>query len=414
MRRALVLSLGILAGCELPPLSLRFALTGGDSQQCYSDTGNQTTSCSDITMLCDAVLSIRIVPPNDPAVPYISVCRPLTGGQRKLCSIAGIDLPAPTVPIPEQVLEVQMAVFPSSMVSTDPTSGELVCPRVEFAANGLPVLSPPVCEDPDPARCPQVPAVGGRAFYTPGDSETVVDLGCSDLSQLTDDLTCTGVQRISVTASVNDFDDLVSPVTRTLADRLNISIGEPELLGDIYILTPGNSSELAPSTGSVPSWAAELTDLEFESTACLQVLEDGAQTTTALTCRNVASATNRIDMSGVYLNKDTLGQILGALGKTSFPDQGLVVGIVIDEFLKPLANKTVTPSCSDCSIQYLSASRTSLVPSVTSSAGIFISQDAPFGTTFSIPSAVPVAVLGGLVDGKVTIVVIQDKVPIGN
>ncbi len=398
---------GGLAGCELPPLALRFSITDNASQQCTGDTGNVTTSCEDITMLCPAVVSIRVVPPNDPTVPYISVCRPLIGAQRTLCSIAGVDLPAPTVPIPEQVLEVQMAVFPASAVPTDPETDELVCPRVEFAANGLPVTAMPDCGPLDPTSCPKVPAVGGRTFYHPGDSETVVELGCSDFPQLTDML-CTGGRRIHVTATVNDFDDLVSIVDVQLADRLAVEVGEPRPASNTYLLDV--TEELVRGASATPSWSAELTDVTFGQYVCLKVLEDGAQTTSTLTCR-ADDDRDTIDMNGIYLSKTTLNQILAALSRTVFPDEGLVVGIVLDEFSNPVPNVAV--SCGGCSMQYLNANRTGLVTNATTASGIFVSTDAPFGTGFSIPSTALRPELGGLVEGKVTIVVIRDKLPIG-
>lgn len=410
MTRALAV-LALLAGCDLPPLSLRFAITDGESQTCTGDTGNLTTSCQDITMLCDAVLSIRIVPPNDPSVPYVSVCKPLTGAQHKLCAIAGIDLPDPAVPIPEQVLEVQMAVFPASAVSTDPETGELICPPVEYAANGLPIQALPVCDDLDPTSCPQVPAIGGRTFYHPGDVETVVDLGCTDLRKLQDELTCEGIQRINVTASVNDFDDVVSSVIRSVADRLTVEVGEPKPATPTYVLNPTDSRELVRTESTTPSWSVELTDLMLKDNVCLQVLEDGAQSTSTLTCRAYDDS-DAVDLAGIYLSKTTLNQILTAIGKAgAFPDEGLVVGVVIDEFFAPLPNVAV--SCGGCSIQYLNADKTGTVPNATSTSGIFVSDKAQFGTGFTIPSTVLRPVLGGQVEGKVTIVIIQDKLPIG-
>jgi hypothetical protein len=409
MKRALLV-LVVVAGCELPPLSLRFSITDNKSQQCTGDTGQVTTSCEDITMSCDAVLSVRIVPPNDPTVPYISICRPLIGAKNTLCSIAGIDLPAPTVPIPEQVLEVQMAVFPRSAASIDPATGDLVCPRVEFAANGLPVTAVPVCDEQDPTSCPRMPAVGGRAFYHPGDEETVVELGCSDLPQLIDEVRCEGIKRVQVTAAVNDFDDLVSSVDKPLADRLTVDVGEPTPLGDAYVLDLDDTRELVRSSSPTPAWSRELTDFTFGDYVCLQVLEDGAQSTSALTCKADDDG-DKIDMAGIYLSKTTLNQILAALSLTSFPDAGLVVGVVVDEFSNPLPNVAV--SCGGCDIKYLNANRSGLVPSATSMSGIFVSTNAPFGTGFSIPSTALSPVLGGLVERKVTIVVIRDTIPIG-
>ena len=412
MRRlAVAFALAGFAACSNPPFALRFRLTDGDAQQCVGDGGTVTTSCQDVTMLCDAYLSVRIVSPNDPEAPYISVCKPLTGAQHKLCAIAGIDLPQPVVAVPEQTLEVQMAIFPKSAIHPDPVTGEPVCPRVQFASNGLPMPVLPICDDPDPFACTSVPAVGGRTYYHPGDAETVVDLGCTNLDELTDPEVCTGMRSTTVTASVNDFDDPVSSVDKTVADRLNVSVGEPTPLADTYVLTPADSTELARSTSSSPTWSGELST-DLLSYACLEVLEDGAQTTTALTCAKRGTE-SKIDLAGFYLKKTTLAQILTAVGMTQFPsDGGLVVGMVVDESSNPLAGQPVF--CEGCTIQYLNVTRTGVVPGMTSASGVFVSTDAPFGTTFTLPQspgqpAVGHEKIGGIVEGKVTIVVLQYK-----
>jgi hypothetical protein len=300
-----------------------------------------------------------------------------------------------------------MAVFPKSLVPMDPDTGDLICPRVEFAADGLPVTSVPVCTDMDPTSCAKVPAVGGRAFYHPGDSQTVVSLGCSDLQQLQSQ--CDNASHLDVTATVNDFDDLAS-VTSALADRLTVDIGEPKPVNPTYVLNPIDTHELLRSSDSPPAWSVQLTNIMFGNYECLQVLEDGAQTTSTLSCRADDDKTT-IDMAGVYLSKTSLNQILTALGLSAFPDQGLVIGMVVDEFYSPLANVAV--SCGGCKVQYLNDTRTGTVNGATSKSGVFVSDNATFGTGFAIPSTVLRPVLGGLVEGKITIVVIQDKIPIG-
>ena len=50
----------------------------------------------------------------------------------------------------------------------------------------------------------------------------------------------------------------------------------------------------------------------------------------------------------------------------------------------------------------------------TTSTGMFVSENAAFGTGFSIPSTALRPVLGGKVEEKVTIVIIQDKVSVGD
>lgn len=408
MIRALATLAVLAAACSDPQLSLRFRLTAGDAQQCFGDDGDVTTSCQDVTMLCQAYLSIRVLPPDDPEAPFISVCRPLTGAQGKLCAIAGIDLPQPAMPIVEQTLEVQMAIFPASEIKPDPVTGEPVCPRVQYGANGLPMPVLPVCDDVDLFACPRVPAVGGRTFYNPGDDTTIVDLGCTNLAEITDPQVCIGVDIVRVSATVNNFDDLVSSVDKTVADRLNVSVGEPTPLADTFVLTPMDSRELMRSTSSSPSWSSVLTDLDLVSIACLEVLEDGAQTTATLTCNDEVATRSMFDLPGFYLKRASLTEILEAIGYIrGFPEEGgLVVGMVVDRNSSPLAGQQVT--CDGCTIQYLDDTRSGVVTGATSTSGVFVTQDAPFGTVFSLPmSPRPFDAVGGVVEGKVTIVILR-------
>jgi hypothetical protein len=60
-----------------------------------------------------------------------------------------------------------------------------------------------------------------------------------------------------------------------------------------------------------------------------------------------------------------------------------------------------------CTIRYLSADKQSFTTGETTSNGIWVSEDAPYGTTFSRMGQV-VPTFGGLVDNKVTTVVLQD------
>lgn len=406
----------LVAACDIPPLTLKFTLTDGDAQQCFSDTGNQTTQCDDITMLCKAVLSVRIVPPAHPEQAYISVCKPLVGARNKLCSIAGVDLPAPAMPITEQVLEVQMAVFQSDQLDRD-ADGNPICPRIDFASNNLPEFV--ACSDPD-GVCPARPAVGGRAYYYPGDEETVVKLGCTELELLTAP-TCKGTSSIDVTATVNDF-DTGALVGSSIADRLSVSIGEPKL-NDMNAWALTGTLPLAPQTLAPPVWYSNLTSFDPVSTYCLEVSEDVAQATRTLTCRQVMTKPiTRIDITGVRLAQPTLAGILTALGASTFPPEGLVVGVVLNEFNAPVAGATVTPStngvpCTLCDVKYLSADRSTFTSSSTSSNGIWVSTKSPFLTTFTAqlpqqpnPTA---TVLGGIVDGKVTVVVLQQSTSVG-
>ena len=409
MKRAVVLA--ALAACANPPLALRFAPTDGDSQVCIADTGVPATDCSQITMACKPVISIRITPPNDPTVPYISVCQRLVGAQDKLCSIAGVTLPDPIVPIPEQILEVQMAIFPEDELAHD-ANNDPICPITKFGSNNLPIDVQETCEEEDPTLCPKVPAIGGRTYYYPGDSETTVKLGCTFLEKL-QAKACEANSAIPVSAVVTDFDSL-QPVTSNLASRLTVSIGEPHPSGDAFVLNTADLDELMLASTSPPTWADTVPP--FVAYQCLDVREDAAQTTATVTCEPAPQpAPARIDINGLRLSKATLDKILFAIGKPSFPTKGLVVGIVIDTLGAPKSGVTVSTSAGG--VQYLSSDLQSidLGGMGTTSSGVFVSQDAPFGTRFDAQASALTAdpSYGGLIEDKVTIVVIQLRPTVG-
>ena len=395
MRAALLAVVVAAAACNNPPLKLVYQVADGASQSCGG------SSCSDVKMECDAVLSIRVVDPSRPTVPYISVCEPLARNRNHdLCTLASVDLPTDTE-LPKQTLEVQVLVWPRSEV-IDPATGEIDCTQTAIrfdATNGFPIDQIPT------------PALGGHAYFHPGDEQTVVTLGCTDLDALNDPV-CIGASTVAVTATVDDFDTHVS-VSGTvsgipgLADRLNVSVGEPRLnpTGTSYVLNPADARGLdllVPNP--TPTWGANV-DLMFQQHICLEVLEDGPQATTAVACDPVE--TPPFDIRGIRLSKATLQQVLTTLGMTTFPDQGMTIGIVLDDLDNPSAGSVVTPTSG--TIQYLSADRMALVSGTTSASGVFVSVDAPFGTDFTAvgPLGQTVKKPGGLIDGKVTVVVLQ-------
>jgi hypothetical protein len=406
--RVLAIALSGIAACNNPPLSVGFRLTRGEAQQCTADTGGVATSCQDVTVECPQYVSVRVLDPDDPDAPYVSVCQPLTDRVRgDLCEIAGIPLPQPAMPIVEQTLEVQIAIFPTSMIVRDAITDEPVCPRVEFSADGLPMAALPSCED-DTVSCPKVPAVGGRAFYHPGDEQTVVDLGCTDFDKLK---ICEGRTVITVTATVADFDNLVASVDKQVADRLSVGVGQPEPFGDTHELFGTKVKSLTPVVmSSTPSWSVMLDDPMFSS-ACITIREDDADAVTSLTCRRLPQPNTSFNMEGVLLTTEALSTILGALGLSNFPVKGgLVVGIVLDENYNPLPGKQVSCVQGGCTIQYLSDDRTTVVTGGTSTSGVFVSRDAAFGTDFTLEATTGAEpVLGGVVEDRVTIVVLQDR-----
>lgn len=413
---ALALAL-VVAACSDPTLTLRFRVTSSPEAACLDTANRQVTSCSDVTMACRAAVSIRVFDPSDPASPYITVCQELT--TQNLCSIAAVDLPQPANRVNAQTLEIEMVVYPIARLSTDTTTGQLICPSdVTFDALGFPEASIEPCSASN-GTCAPTPAIGGVAFYHPGDAETIVDLGCVDLAQL-HDISCTGGVAVAVRSSVEDFDTGVS-VSSTLADQLTVQIGEPKPItsstGDTYYQL--NSVDLVPLTRvtgqTTPGWDGTLT--RELANLCTIVLEDAPGSTTSARCKAIPDTTYQvanptIDTSGTRLSKHTLDGILTALGMTQVPTAGLVIGVILDANGNPVPNLQITPSLG--SVVYLTADRTGLATR-TSSNGIFMSQDAPFGATFNASSSGGLSAtgLGGLIEGRITVIVLQFEMPAG-
>ncbi len=401
MKRAIWLV--VLAACgDPPPLTLKYTLTTNSEQLCMAGSA-VARDCSEVAMACPAVLSVRILSPSDPTVPFVSVCEPIVQGRPDLCSIDTIDLPAPAMRITSQTLEVQVAVYADADLPRDPTDMTLPscepATSIEFTPAGLVQNAAPS------------PAIAGRAFYHPGDATTVVALGCVDEAAV--QTKCLGANSVTVHATVTDFDTEVF-VPSSLADQLSVLFGEPQpvTVGATtqYALSPADTHELSRNpTGTTPTWSATI-DEKLVQWACLEVLEDVAQATPSVVCRSVTAGQQQVDINGIRLAKSTLDQILAALHDTSFPPEGQVVGIVLDSLGNPVANATVMTD--DTMVPppiYLSANRLSLQAGQTSTNGIFMST-AKFGSTFTARGLSVSQITtgyGGLVEGKVTIVVLQ-------
>ncbi len=388
-----------LAACDTPDLTIVYRIADGTTGPTCG-----TESCAEVPMQCASVLHLRILRPSDPNAPFVSICEDVAPDKTKdLCAIGRIELPQRD--LPRETLEVQVTVWPRAMVVDDET-GELDCGKLplEFDATfGFPVSGP------------ISPAFGGRAFYHPGDEETVVTLGCVDVASVNAP-SCFGQQAIQVTSTVGDFENLPFSVSSTIGDRLAVSIGEPRPFDDGtrtgHVLNAANVAALARTViGPTPAWGGGA-DLELQSSACIQVLEDGAQATSSLRCKTVLPGDAVLDLPGVRFPRSTLEQILDAMSLAVFPEGGLTVGIVLDAVGSPISGAVVDSTGG--TIEYINATRDGLVPNQTSTSGIFVSRDAPYGTTFSTFAIdQTVTAIGGIVDGRVTVVILQSDTPIG-
>jgi hypothetical protein len=398
-RRAALVAVA-LGACGTPTPQIQLALSSGDSQTCPDD-------CKKIPLPCDAVMSIRIVDPDapgDPAHRHLDQCERVPPDRKAdVCSLNAINLDLQ--PLPVKDLEVQIAVFPGASVPVDPETGDLICPDVRYSsASGFPV------------EYDQVPALGGTTYYHPGDQTVNVVLGCTDLSAMNAGDACNNPATGALTAGVDDFDTRV-PVTvgpGGIADHLFVSVGEPHSFDGGFVLNPADAIALHLDDSGGAIWTAASSQA-FLKYACVEVLEDVPQAVATLRCSQAAMPLPRL--SGMRINKTKLQSLLASIGLSSeFPTEGLTIGMVVDQQANGVENYIVSalPSSgggAGGTVTYMATSDDGTPTNMTSKTGIFISRDAPFGTIFSArgqTASAPVMApaVGGLVAGKVTIVVI--------
>lgn len=373
-------------GCsDPPPLTIRYRPASGPTQTCA------TQLCEDVKVTCDAVLSLRIIDPTQPNQPLVSVCERVNS-PKDLCAIERVSLP-PNVLLPARRLAVQVAVFNADDI---PSVDEvLTCPDLPFDGNHF------------AAPSPYKPALAGMAYYSPGDAETVVELGCANLGVVNTPV-CSNEGLVRITSSLADFDS-GQPVTGVVADRMELRVGEPRsrLIDNQlqFYFAPESTKPLARVPDTIqPSWLSEVS-LYFTDAACVEAHEDTAQATATIACKAAAPDDAELDLPAVRLSRETLEDVLRAHAPSKpFPAEGLVIGKVVDRAGRPV--KDVTVRVSDLSpVFYLSAARDQLVEGATSDNGVFVSFDAGFRSSWSAPGTTDG--YGGRVQNRVTIVILQ-------
>ena len=393
--------LGLLA-CSTPTPAIAIALAGPPDQACPA------TNCDDVAMPCSTVMSIRIIDPVDGTIHLDQCTTVIPNGGGNMCALARVNLAS--TPLPVRDLEVQIAVFPATEVTSDPGTSDLVCPKVTFAATGYPVAQAPA------------PALGGRGFYHPGDELVHVTLGCTDLAAIKD--SCEPDTRVTVTATIDEFETrLPVSASSTTAAQLRVSVGEPHASGTEFVLNPADIRDLAfdadSSSGGVPAtWTNDIDNLVLNKYACIEVLDEDAQSPGTLSCRPATVAT-QLNLTGTLLTAATVNKVLALLSTDvapKLPAEGLTIGMVVDQSMTPASGYVVTSSGGSGSlgalgtVSYLTDG--GLGGSATADSGIFVSRDAPFGTQFSIsgPGRPTVVGTGGLVHGKITVVILAAPV----
>jgi len=383
--------------CSTPTPRIMLDLAGPPTQACPAD-------CAMITLPCDPVMSVRIVQPGadpgDTKARYLDECVPvLPDMQNTSCALASVSLDS--TPIPVRDLAVQIAVFPGA-VARDPKTGALTCPPVYYDDMGFPI------------QLPSAPALGRQVFYHPGDATVDVKLGCTDVPKMQAGDACRNPEVGAATATVLGFDSQVPvPVGPDGTDDLFVWSGEPRNLDRSSVLQPPDVVPMQLDDSGTVHWTAERAQ-SFQLYACVEVLEDITQTAATLHCSSALKSVG--ELTGYWMRRDTLQSILdtaaaaAVLGDPVVPDIGLTIGVVIDGSALGVAGVQVTASDPRAHITYLS--KTGVGNQATFATGIFVSTDAPFGTTFSASARGTTRhEIGGLVAGKATIVVLTMDPP---
>jgi hypothetical protein len=391
-----------VCACSTPTPQIVLGLAAPPA--CPMAPGGGPLTCEMVPLPCDAVMSIRIVDPGaDPADPdsrQLDQCVPvLRGPGSTICSLNSVSLESK--PIPVRDLAVQIAVFPGSAVPVDASTGKLMCPNVAYSsATGFPIEQA------------SAPALGRQVFYHPGDTTVDIKLGCTDLSAAQAGESCHDPAAGAATATVLDFDNQVPvPVGQgQVANDLFVWAGSPLSFEGSYVLRPADLVRMNLDGNGTAHWTAEVAQT-FDRYACVQVLENRSQSAVLLHCTAAADAAD--ELTGYWIRRETLDPILKAAalvlgGPGGLPDHGLTIGLVVDAAsgigVKNIAVRISGPG----HITYLSAGG-AFGRDATFDNGVFVSDDAPFGTMFSAPGAR--TAIGGLVEGKVTIVVLPMGAP---
>jgi hypothetical protein len=387
LRRAgIVLALLAACGGDGDSVGLHLSWRTSGSMPCPAAT------CASMELLCDATVSVRIIDAEDPTRIYVDRCLPLDAAG-DLCGLGA--LPIGGDQLPTTAVRVQVSIWPRDAVGDQ-------CPaNVSYDLQGLPQL------------LGNTPAIGGEQLTRLGDRDVDLALACPNIDALASEV-CLAGRPVRVTAGVDDFAQGRS-VDRATAAYLILSAGEPAETpiegGTQWELVPTALSQLVPDTGGRgdPAWTGVL-DPAVEDVICLEVLHRTEGTPTA-TCRTMPSAVRSLDLSGGYVSPALRGRVLTALGLPALPPEGLVVGRVVDRNGAPVPGVSVSAAPAATAV-YISddGARIDATITETSASGLFVSDDAGPGTTWSVggssPAPVPASppAIGGRIRGHLTVV----------
>ncbi len=402
-RRVLLIAplLGLCGACQSDPPTQAAIRIRLDTESI--DSGCMSSVCEDYSMTCGAMVMLRITDPKTGEVLLRDNVEPLSlclqaPSSEDLCGIKTMDMRL--FGIPAKNVRVEVALFNPD----DKIAGQ--CP----SPNGFELfdrLGRPQTNSKLPL------AFAGSANFQAGeDSEVVVPLFCPNPEVLSVD-TCTANLPTDVRAVVTDIDSMQT-LRKEQAPTITVEVGEarsvPDNLGTSdFVLEAADTEALALNNlGAVPVFEDSI-GKRFGDLVCSTTLEGVPQATVSARCEQVPFQAPDLELQPILIHKELVDAALLALGETSFPDAGIVIGRVVDESFSPSAGVAVTPDSG--SVLYLDDDLAASPLGLTSNSAYFVATDVPFGSTWTAShfdgrrqSGTPRA---GLIEGKVSTLIIR-------
>jgi hypothetical protein len=409
-----------LTGCnggaeDLLPFEINFSFDISPIGGCAS------SQCTSYGMACDTVVQVRITDAQTGDV-IDTLCDQVVGDNA--CNLFAVNGGGSFLSLPPRMVRIQVAAWRREVLANDSAlsvgcipddEGEdFCCPADDiFDLQGVPLST----------FSPQ-PAFGGAAYFdiTSDNSSVTIPLACPDPEQLNDPAECQLPDAL-VTAIVDDMENLVDRLTEEQARALfDISATEPRPQSDgdgntFFVIQAGDKVPLAlkEPIEATPSFQA-FSSRRFGNVACVTILESGGGAETLSTCQNVVQPDPMVlSLFGHFLERDAVDQIKLALGLPALPDDGLIIGRVVDHEGAALAGVRVDSVLVDADVQYLNSDRTAPIGVETSSSAFFVSTDAPFNTQWTAlhndGRREDGEYRAGLIEGNVTLLLIQMEPP---
>lgn len=396
-----VVGLGALAGCDdSVRFRLRLEWQRGGAQACPTTTDGRY-SCTALPLSCDVRVRVRIINTSD-GQPHYSECFTIQNNA-DACLLA--DLPISPQPVPNEMVRVQVIVWTveelvRSGIDLTGTDG---CPATTEFAAGFPKL---VGNPTEPENVP-VPALGGETYFAVGDSPVAtVTLGCARWDTL--DAPSCQASAIPLEATIRDPRTFGS-VLRMQASDMEVRFGEPVANGDGTYRVDLGPSFFTPALSYTPSgtllWQGTLTDPPT-GRRCLRVAAQGVAAPT-IACFEVPVG-SPVRADGFLVGRVMLRDLLDLRMLSDLPEEGMVLGVVIDAAGQPVRGAVV--STTGATVVYPDDNLQTVGFAATDSRGYFLSTDAAFDSTWRATAGGLMSdgsTRGGLVDDHVTVVVVR-------